>query len=89
MNIRPILDLKDCLCEIEEDVLNNGETVFLIKNDNACMVLLSLERYEALTNDVESSLEEADIIAELSEIRYCNEEVFTRVRKHLRHQKGV
>lgn len=42
------------------------------------MVLLSLGRYEVLTNDVEPALDESDRAAGLSDTRYSAEEVFSR-----------
>ena len=42
------------------------------------MVLLSLEQYEELTNDVELALDEANRAAALSDTRYSADEVFGR-----------
>ena len=60
LNIRPVSDLRNRFSEVEEDVLSKGEPVFLTKNGYGSMVLLSLEQYEELTNDVELALDEAD-----------------------------
>ena len=60
LNIRPVSDLRNRFSEVEEDVLSKGEPVFLTKNGYGSMVLLSLEQYEKLTNDVELALDEAD-----------------------------
>ena len=70
LNIRPISDLRNRFSEVEEDVLTKGEPVFLTKNGYGSMVLISLEQYEALTNDVELALDEADRAADLSDTRY-------------------
>ena len=57
LHIRPVSDLRNHFSEVEEEVLSRGEPVFLTKNGYGSMVLLSLEQYEALTNDVELALE--------------------------------
>lgn len=80
MHIRPVSDLRNKYPEIEETVLKSGEPVFLTKNGYGSMVLLSLEQYAALTDDVEIALDEADRAARLSDTRYSGEEVFSRVR---------
>ena len=45
------------------------------------MVVLSLEQYAALTDEVELRLDKADRAAELDPARYTEEEVFGRVRE--------
>ena len=47
------------------------------------MVVMSLEQYSALTDEVEYKLAEADKAAELSDLRYTADEVFGRVRKRI------
>ena len=53
------------------------------------MVLLSLEQYEELTNDVELALDEADRAADLSDTRHSADEVFGRVRRRIRERKAL
>ena len=53
------------------------------------MVLLSLEQYAALTDDVELALDEADKAAELSDVRYSGKEVFSRARRRIRERKAL
>jgi len=53
------------------------------------MVLLSLEQYAALTDDVELALDEADKAAELSDARYTGQEVFSRIRGRIRERKAL
>ena len=53
------------------------------------MVLLSLEQYAMLTDDVEYALDEADRAAQLSDTRYSGEEVFSRVRGRIRGRKAL
>lgn len=89
MNIRPVSDLRNKYPEIEDTVLKTGEPVFLTKNGYGSMVLLSLEQYAALTDDVEIALDEADRAAQLSEARYSGEDVFGRVRGRIHGWKAL
>lgn len=89
LHIRPVSDLRNKFPEIETTVLKNGEPVYLTKNGYGSMVLLSLEQYAALTDDVEHALDEADKAAELSELRYSGQEVFSRVRGRIRERKAL
>lgn len=89
MHIRPVSDLRNKFPEIEQTVLKNGEPVYLTKNGYGSMVLLSLEQYAALTDDVELALDEADKAAELSDVRYSGQEVFGRVRGRIRERKAL
>ena len=89
LNIRTISDWRNHFSEVEEDVLSKGEPVFLTKNGYGSMVLLSLEQYEQLTNDVELALDEADRAADLSDTRYSADEVFGRVRRRIRERKAL
>ncbi len=83
MNIRPVSDLRNKYPEIEEEVLQKGEPVFLTKNGYGSMVVMSLERYAELTDDIELKLDEADFAADASEERHTAEEVFGRVRRRI------
>ena len=47
------------------------------------MVVMSLEKYAELTDDIELKLDEADLIAASSNIRHTHEEVFTRLKEGL------
>ena len=89
LNIRPVSDLRNHFSEVEDDVLSKGELVYLTKNGYGSMVLLSLEQYEELTKDVELALDEADRAADLSVIRYFDDEVFSRVRRCIRDRKAL
>ena len=89
LHIRPVSDLRNKFPEIENTVLKNGEPVYLTKNGYGSMVLLSLEQYAALTDDVELALDEADKAAELSEVRYSGDEVFGRIRGRIRERKAL
>lgn len=89
LNIRPVSDLRNKYPEIEDTVLRNGQPVILTKNGYGSMVVLSLEQYSALTDDVELALDEADQAAGLSDTRYSGEEVFGRVRRRIREREAL
>lgn len=89
MNIRPVSDLRNKYPEIEEAVLKNGEPVFLTKNGYGSMVVMSLEQYAELTDDVEIKLDEADYAADISDERYTPDEVFGRARRRIRERKAL
>ena len=59
INIRPVSDLRNKFPEIEETVLRTGEPVYLTKNGYGSMVVMSIEQYSALTDDIELKLDEA------------------------------
>jgi prevent-host-death family protein len=80
MQIRPVSDLRNKYPEIEETVLRSGQPVYLTKNGYGTMVLMSLEQYAALTEDVERRLDEADRAAAASDLRLTGQEVFSRAR---------
>lgn len=82
INIRPVSDLRNKFPEIEETVLKTNSPVFLTKNGYGTMVLMSVEQYSALTDDVEGKLDEADAAAAKSDVRYSASEVFDRARNH-------
>jgi prevent-host-death family protein len=86
INIRPVSDLRNKFPELEKTVMESNEPVFLTKNGYGTMVLLSIEQYSALTDDTERKLDEADAIAAKSDKRYSANEVFTRVRSHIREK---
>ena len=58
LNIRPVSDLRNKFSEIEETV-KRGQPVYLTKNGYGSMVVMSLEQYSALTENVEAKLDEA------------------------------
>ncbi len=79
-HIRPVSDLRNKYREIE-DIVKNGEPVFLTENGYTTMVLLSLEEYSNLTDDIETKLDEADFEAKNLNVRLTHEEVFESIRK--------
>lgn len=88
INIRPVSDLRNKFPEIE-DMVKQGEPVFLTKNGYGAMVVLSLEQYAALTDEVEMKLDEADRAAAVSDVRYTEEEVFGRVRERIHGKQAL
>ncbi|MGI6433763.1 MAG: type II toxin-antitoxin system Phd/YefM family antitoxin [Syntrophomonadaceae bacterium] len=82
IKIRPVSDLRNKFTEIES-IVKNGEPVFLTKNGYGSMVVLSLEQYAALTDEIEIKLDEADKAAALDSVRYTEDEVFSRVRSRI------
>ena len=79
IQIRPVSDLRNKFPEIESTV-NNGQPVYLTKNGYGVMVVMSLDKYAELVDDVELKLDEADYAASVSDVRYGHEEVFTRLK---------
>lgn len=88
LDIRPVSDLRNKFSEIEETV-KSGQPVYLTNNGYGSMVVLSLEQYAALTDEVELRLDEADRAAAADDIRYTEEEVFGRVRGRLHGRKAL
>lgn len=87
LQIRPVSDLRNNFTEIES-IVKAGSPVYLTKNGYGSMVVLSLEQYSALTDEIEIKLDEADRAAAASPVRLSGEEVFSTVRGHL-HGKEV
>jgi prevent-host-death family protein len=83
INIKPVSDLRNKYTEIEK-IVKNGEPVYLTKNGYGTMVVLDLETYSNMTNDIEIKLDEADMAAEMNDKRFSHNEVFTAVRKALK-----
>lgn len=77
---RPVSDLRNKFPEIEDLVIKEGQPVYLTKNGYSSMVVLSLEKYAELTDDLEIKLDEADKEADSTDIRSTHEEVFSRAR---------
>lgn len=83
IQIRPISDLRNKFTEIE-NLVGEGEAVYLTKNGYGSMVVLSLETYSRLTEGVETALDEADHAAVEDNNRYTHEEVFSRIRRRVK-----
>ncbi len=83
INIRPVSDLRNKYSEIENTIQTSGRPVFLTKNGYGSMVVMSIEQYAALTDDVEMKLLQADRAAENTDERYTAQEVFENARKRI------
>ena len=82
IQIRPVSDLRNKFPEIE-NIVSDGQPVFLTKNGYGIMVVMGLEKYAELTNDVELQLDAADYVAATSDTRYSHDEVFSRLKQGL------
>ena len=89
INIRPVSDLRNKFPEIEETVIGSNAPVFLTKNGYGTMVLMSIEQYSALTDDVERKLDEADAFAENSSLHLSKSDVFDKVRNRIAEQTNL
>jgi len=91
INIRPVSDLRNKYPEIEKLVLKEDEEVYLTKNGYGTMVLMSLEKYSDIINEleyakyVENALDEADAEEEEKEDAkyYTHEEIFSTLRRKI------
>ena len=79
INIRPVSDLRNKYPEIEEQVRRDGP-VFLTKNGYGSMVVMSVEQYSALTDEVEMKLDEIERAAASTDVRYTLDEAFDLLR---------
>lgn len=86
--IRPVSDLRNKFKEIEDSV-KQGQPVYLTKNGYGSMVVLSMEQYAALTDEIEIKLDEADKAAAADSTRYTEDEVFGRVRERVNGHKAI
>lgn len=89
INIRPVSDLRNKFPEIEETVINSNAPMFLTKNGYGTMVLMSIEQYSELTNNIEQKLDEADAAAEQTTVRYSASDVFSRARRRINEHAKV
>lgn len=83
IHIRPVSDLRNKFPEIKNLVIKEGEPVYLTKNGYGSMVVLSLEKYAELTDDIELKLDEADKEADSTDIRYTHNEVFLKAKERI------
>ncbi len=82
IQIRPVSDLRNNFTELEKEV-SSGQPVYLTKNGYGKMVLLSIEEYSKLIDQIEFRLDEADIQAESTNERMLHDEVFSRIRSKI------
>jgi len=84
--IRPVSDLRNKFSEIETLIAERQAPVFLTKNGYGSMVVMSIEMYDRLTNNIEAKLDEADLQAKMDPTRYTHEQVFSSIREQLRNR---
>ncbi|MCD7749038.1 MAG: type II toxin-antitoxin system Phd/YefM family antitoxin [Oscillospiraceae bacterium] len=72
-----------------ETTVKQGQPVYLTKNGYGSMVVLSLEQYAALTDEVEIKLDEADRAAALNDVRYTEDQVFDHVRGRIHERQAL
>ena len=76
--IRPVSDLRNKFTDIEK-IVNEGDPVFLTKNGYGSMVVMSIDAYSRMIQDVEQVLDETDEYAEANTVRMSHENVFGRI----------
>jgi len=79
IQIRPVSDLRNKFPEIE-NIVKEGESVYLTKNGYGSMVVMSLEKYAEITDEIELKLDVADKLADATDIRFTHDEVFSRIK---------
>lgn len=82
IQIRPVSDLRNNFTEIES-VVKEGSPVYLTKNGYGTMVVMSIESYSRLTDQIEYALDKADHQAEYTTTRMTHEEVFDNLRTEI------
>lgn len=82
--IRPVSDLRNKFSEIENLIAEGQAPVFLTKNGYGSMVVMSIDMYDRLTDNIESKLDEADLQAKTDPTHYTHEEVFSSIRNQIR-----
>ena len=80
MYIKPSAAIRQNYNDIAELCKMTGEPVYLTKNGYGAMVVLSLEQYASLTDNIEAELDEADYQASIKEERLSHETVFRNAR---------
>lgn len=88
INIRPVTDLRYKFSEIE-NVVKEGEPVYLTKNGYGTMVLLSIDSFSRLVDRTEDALDEADLYAKINSQRLTHDEVFSEIRKDIHADKTL
>ena len=98
INIRPVSDLRNKYPEIENIVLKENEAVYLTKNGYGSMVVMSIEKYDDLlkqieenkvletkfgTDDIEKSLEEAEVEAQNENTKYYTHEEMLEITRRI------
>ena len=82
LDIRPVSELRNNFTDIEKTV-KSGSPVYLTKNGYGSMVVMSIEQFSALTDNIGQKLDEADEYAASHSERLSHEQVFGKVRGSL------
>ena len=77
-----MLTLRNKFTDIES-IVNTGQPVFLTKNGYGSMVVMSIDAYSRMKQNVEQALDEADVYAESTAERMSHEEVFGKLRRRV------
>ena len=90
IQIRPVSDLRNKFPEIE-NLVNEGQPVYLTKNGYGDMVVLSMEAFENLQfeSEVYFKLQEAEREAELTDQRYSSKDVLKAMKAAIGGEQGV
>lgn len=103
INIRPVSDLRNKYPEIEKLVLQEDSEVYLTKNGYGSMVVMSIEKYSDMINelqinkelnerfgdvDIDEMLIETEKQLDNPKTKYLtNEEVFSKTRRIINEKK--
>ena len=82
IQIKPVSDLRNKFADIEK-IVNTGNPVFLTKNGYGVMVVLSLEEYSRMTDNIDTALMEAEIAAQQDDSRYSRDEVYSMLKERI------
>lgn len=82
IQIKPVSDLRNKYTEIEK-LVSNGTPVFLTKNGYGSMVVLSLEEYSRLTENIDHALMEAELAAQNDKTRYTRNEMYSMLKERI------
>ena len=85
---RPVSDMRNNYEDISKTVHETQQPVFLTKNGNCDMVVMSMEAYEKMRfeSEVWSKLADAEREAELTDERFSSKDVLAAMRKAARRE---
>ena len=89
IKIRPMSDLRNNFTDIKKDVNNTDSSVFLTKNEYGAMVVMSLEHYADLTDNIEKKLDQDAMIADTNPDRLEHNDVFNNIRNRIDEQSDL
>lgn len=83
--IKPISDLRNNFAAISAECHENGEPVFLTKNGQGDLVVMSIEEYEKIQGRLElySKLEEAEAESRTGAESVSHTEIMAKMRERL------